>query len=150
MTAERWTPHATVATIITRNDEFLMVEEMSNGARVINQPAGHMEKGEAVIDAAVRETLEETGWEVKPTGLLGLYTYTAPANGVTYHRYCLIAEAIREVPGAELDEGIIGPSWMSIDALRNADNLRSPMVLTCAEDYLSREHYPLDLIIEHP
>jgi 8-oxo-dGTP pyrophosphatase MutT (NUDIX family) len=150
MTAERWTPHATVATIITRDDEFLMVEEMSNGARVINQPAGHIEKGEAVIDAAVRETLEETGWEVKPTGLLGLYTYTAPANGVTYHRYCLIAEAIREVPGAELDDGIIGPSWMSIDALRNADNLRSPMVLTCAEDYLTRKHYPLDLIIEHP
>ena len=72
MTAERWTPHATVATIVTRGDDFLMVEEMSNGARVINQPAGHIEKDEAVIDAAVRETLEETGWEVKPTALLGV------------------------------------------------------------------------------
>jgi len=147
---DRWTPHATVATIVYRDEKFLMVEEFSDGKAVFNQPAGHIEQGETVADAAVRETLEETGWSVAPTGVLGLYTYTAPSNGVTYHRYCLIADAIRHSPDAELDDGIIGPKWMSIDELRNSDRLRSPMVLTCAEDFLARSHYPLDLIIEHP
>ena len=147
---ERWTPHATVATIVVKDDQFLMVEEWSNGQQVLNQPAGHIEQGETVIEAAERETLEETGWLVKASALLGLYTYTAPANAITYHRYCLIADAISRVPDAPLDEGIIGPQWHSIESLRTANNLRSPMVLTCAEDYLKRKHYPLDLIIEHP
>jgi len=149
MTA-RWKPHATVATIVVSDGRFLMVEEMSDGQRVINQPAGHIEKGETVAEAAIRETLEETGWDVRPVALLGLYTYTAPSNGTTYHRYCLIAEPLREIPDASLDDGIIGPKWHTIDELRSLNNLRSPMVLTCAEDYLRREHYPLDLIIEHP
>jgi len=147
---ERWTPHATVATIVYKDDKFLMVEELSDGKHVLNQPAGHIEEGETVIHAAVRETLEETGWHVSPTGLLGLYVYTAPANGITYHRYCLIAEDTGYDPKAELDDGIIGPRWLSIDELRNADNLRSPMVLTCAEDFLRKPHLPLDTIIEHP
>ena len=147
---ERWTPHATVATIVYKDNKFLMVEELSDGRHVLNQPAGHIEKGETVMTAAVRETLEETGWDVTPTALLGLYIYTAPANGITYHRYCLIAEGTQFNAEAELDEGIIGPRWLTIDELRNADNLRSPMVLTCAEDFLRKQHLPLDAIIEHP
>ena len=134
---KRWTPHATVATIVVRDDRFLMVEELSGGEAVFNQPAGHIEAG-------------ETGWHVAITGLLGLYTYTAPANGITYHRYCLIGEAINHDPNAELDEGIIGPQWLTIEELRASKRLRSPMVLTCAEDYISGRHYPLDIITEHP
>ena len=147
--SERWTPHATVATIAVKDDKFLMVEEVSNGKRVINQPAGHIEEGEKVIEAAVRETLEETGWHVKPTALLGLYTYTSPSNQVTYHRYCLIADILKQEPNATLDTGIIGYKWMSIEDLRASKSLRSPMVLTCAEDFLIKSHYPLDIIIEH-
>lgn len=147
---KRWTPHATVAAIVVKDDRFLMVEEISGGQKVFNQPAGHVEQGETIIDATIRETLEETGWAIRPTAIQGLYTYTAPANGVTYHRYCLIAEALHEIPNAQLDNGIIGPQWMSIDELRQSNRLRSPMVLTCAEDYLKNRHFPLDLIIEHP
>jgi len=147
---KRWTPHATVATIVVRDDRFLMVEEISAGEAVFNQPAGHIEAGETIEAAAIRETLEETGWHVTISGLLGLYTYTAPANGITYHRYCLIGEAINHDPDAELDEGMIGPQWLTIEELRASDRLRSPMVLTCMEDYISGRHYPLDVIIEHP
>lgn len=149
--SERWTPHATVATIVERDGRFLMVEEMANGAvPVINQPAGHIEAGETIIDAARRETLEETGWKVEPQGLVGLYVYTAPANGITYHRYCLYAQAIAEQPGTELDDGIIGPRWMSFAELEQSQQLRSPMVLTCVKDYLAGKRYPLDVIVEHP
>lgn len=148
--SKRWTPHATVAAIVVKDDRFLMVEEISGGQKVFNQPAGHLEQGESIIDATVREALEETGWAIKPVALQGLYTFTAPANGVTYHRYCLVAEALHQVADAELDDGIIGPQWLTIDELRQSDRLRSPMVLTCAEDYLKNRRYPLDIIIEHP
>jgi 8-oxo-dGTP pyrophosphatase MutT (NUDIX family) len=147
---ERWTPHATVATLVEHQGRFLMVEEISGGEAVLNQPAGHVEAGETLLEAACRETLEETGWEVKPTAVLGLYTYTSPTNGVTYHRYCFIADAITEVEGAELDQGIIGPRWMTIEELRASKRLRSPMVLTCVEDYLAGKLFSLDVIVEHP
>lgn len=151
MTSERWTPHATVATIVERDGRFLMVEEYAQGnTPVINQPAGHIEEGETVITAARRETLEETGWSVEPRGLVGLYIYTSPVNGVTYHRYCLFADAIAEVPDAILDEGIIGPRWLTLEELQTTAQLRSPMVLTCVEDYVAGKRYPLDVIIEHP
>lgn len=147
---ERWTPHATVAAVVYQDNKFLMVEEISDGQRVINQPAGHIEKDEAILDAVVRESIEETGWNVKPEQLVGLYTYTAPANGVTYHRYCVSATPIAAIPDARLDDGIIGPRWMTIEELRDCPNLRSQMVLTCVEDFLAGKRFPLDVIVEHP
>ncbi|MCY0965370.1 NUDIX hydrolase [Parathalassolituus penaei] len=146
----RWTPHATVATIVEKDGRFLMVEETINGQAVINQPAGHIEEGERILDAACRETLEETGWMVTPTALVGLYTYTAPSNGITYHRYCFSASVDHEIENAVLDNGIVGPRWMTIEELRTCPHLRSQMVLTCVEDYLSGRQYPLNLIVEHP
>lgn len=148
--SQRWTPHATVATVVEQDGRFLMVEELSSGARVINQPAGHIEENETILEAAKRESLEETGWHVEPQQLIGLYTYTAPANGVTYHRYCFFASAIRHDPAAELDSGIIGPKWMTIEELRSCPNLRSQMVLTCVEDYLRGKRFPLEIVVEHP
>ncbi|WP_430462552.1 NUDIX hydrolase [Thalassolituus sp. LLYu03] len=147
---ERWTPHATVATVIEHQGRFLMVKEVALGAEVINQPAGHVEQGETIVAAAVREALEETGWEVAVQGLVGLYIYTAPANGITYHRYCFCGSPVREVPDAQLDDGIVGPVWMTIEELRTSQYLRSPMVLTCVEDYLKGTRYPLSVIVEHP
>jgi len=147
---ERWTPHATVAAVVYKDDKFLMVEEISDGLKVINQPAGHIEANEAILDAVVRESIEETGWDVIPEQLVGLYTYTAPANGVTYHRYCVSARPKHEIPDAVLDDGIIGPRWMTIEELRDCPNLRSQMVLTCVEDFLAGKRFPLDVIVEHP
>jgi 8-oxo-dGTP pyrophosphatase MutT (NUDIX family) len=147
--SERWTPHATVATVIEQDGRFLMVEEVCSGKTVINQPAGHVEQGESILDAARRETLEETGWTAEPKHLIGLYTYTAPSNGVTYHRYCFAAEAGEAVENAVLDDGIIGSRWMTIEELRTSPNLRSEMVLTCVEDYLAGRKFPLEIIVEH-
>ncbi|MFY9179504.1 MAG: NUDIX hydrolase [Venatoribacter sp.] len=145
----RWTPHATVATIVERDGRFLLVEEIAElGSPVLNQPAGHIEKGETVIQAALRETLEETGWQVSVEALLGIYIYAAP-NDITYHRYCLIAKAISPVANAKLDTGIIGPRWLNLDEVRQSTQLRSPMVLRCIEDYLAGKRYPLELISEY-
>jgi len=145
----RWTPHATVACIVERDGRFLLVEEISSGKRVFNQPAGHLEAGEAFVEAARRETLEETGWEVEPEALLGLYTYHAPSNGVTYHRFCFIARALQQIPDAVLDKGIIGPHWMTRDEIAALGPLlRSQLVIRCIDDYLRGVRYPLDFIQE--
>ena len=144
-----WTPHATVACIVERGEKFLFVEEHSNNKRVFNQPAGHVEKDESVFDAAIRETLEETGWTIVLTGFVGFYVYTAPENGVTYHRYCFVGRPI-EHTHTELDKGIVAAHWLSIDDLKvRKDHLRSPLVWKCLEDYLSRPKLPLDIIHEH-
>lgn len=146
-----WTPHATVAAIVERQGSFLLVEEKSHGAVVFNQPAGHVEAHESLLDATRRETLEETGWQVEPTSLVGIYTYTAPENGVTYYRFCYQCEALTHSPEHPLDSDIIAPHWLTLDDVRRRQaQLRSPLVLQCLQDYLAGKRFPLDLVYEHP
>lgn len=146
-----WTPHATVATIVEKDGKFLFVDEMADGQRVLNQPAGHVDEREPILQAALRETLEETGWEVEITHLVGIYTYTAPHNQVTYYRFCYAATPVREVPGAELDHDIIGPVWLSPEELAaRPEQWRSPLVMKCVQDYLAGHRFPLELVYEHP
>lgn len=144
-----WTPHATVAVIVEDpKGRFLLVEELSRGRVVFNQPAGHVEEDEAILDAVRRETLEETGWEVEPEHFLGVYTYKAPANGVTYYRFCYSAKALTHVTD-QLDTGIIAAHWLHLDDIRKlGDRLRSPLVLACIEDYRNGRRYPLDVVVD--
>jgi ADP-ribose pyrophosphatase YjhB (NUDIX family) len=145
-----WTPHATVATIIERDGLFLMVEENAGSQRVFNQPAGHVEEDETLASAAVRETLEETGWRVRPDYLVGLYTYKAPSNGVTYYRFCYAATALEQLENYALDDDIIAAHWLTRGELQQRSaQLRSPLVLQCIDDYLAGRHYPLDFVTEH-
>ena len=143
----RFTPHVTVATIVEDQGRFLLVEEMADGRAVFNQPAGHLEADESLIAAALRETLEETGWDVELTGVTGIYLYTAPSNGVTYQRVCFTARPLRQRPQHPLDEGIIGPRWLSRDELAaQPERWRSELVLRCIDDYLTGTVHPLTLI----
>jgi 8-oxo-dGTP pyrophosphatase MutT (NUDIX family) len=152
---ERWTPHATVATIVEKDGKFLLVEErrlindQGELGIVYNQPAGHVDEGESIMAAAIRETLEETRWQVKLTHLVGIYIFTAPANGVTYHRYCFAAEAIMHHPSSKLDDGILDAKWFSWEEIQQLNNLRSPLVKRCIQDHINGKQYPLDLIYEH-
>lgn len=144
-----WTPHATVAVVVEdEQGRFLMVEESSRGQIVFNQPAGHVEKDERILDAALREALEETGWRVRVDYFLGLYTFTAPTNGVTYYRFCFAATALSRVTD-KLDDDIIAAHWLTLEELKEQkDKLRSPLVLQCIEDYRSGRRFPLDVIVE--
>ncbi|MDW3711497.1 MULTISPECIES: NUDIX hydrolase [unclassified Pseudomonas] len=143
----RFTPHVTVATLVEDQGRFLMVEEISDGRAVLNQPAGHLEADESLIQAALRETLEETGWEVELTAVTGIYLYTAPSNGVTYQRVCFAARPLRHCPERELDTGIIGPRWLTRDELlAHREQWRSPLIIRCIDDYLAGERFPLSLI----
>lgn len=144
----RWLAHVTVATIVEDEGRFLLVEETSADKKpVFNQPAGHLEANESLLEAAVRETLEETGWDVELTAVTGIYLYTAPSNGVTYQRVCFAARPLHHHAERELDDGILGAHWMTREELAaQPERWRSHLVLDCIDDYLRGERYPLSLI----
>lgn len=146
-----WEPHVTVAVVVERDGRFLLVEEAAELGRVVyNQPAGHVEKGETLEQAAVREALEETGWDVTLTAFLGLYVYTPPFNrDLTYYRACYLADGITHHAERALDTGILRAVWMSRDELAASDRLRSPLVLRCVDDALAGQRFPLALVHEH-
>ena len=143
----QWQAHVTVATIVEDQGRFLIVEELKGGKAVLNQPAGHLDPDETLQNAAVRETLEETGWDVELTSVIGIYLYTAPSNGVTYQRICFAAKPLRHHPEYQLDDGIIGPLWLTRDQLQaEQERWRSELVMRCLDDYLSGEHFSLSLL----
>ena len=147
-----WQPDVTVATIVVRDGRLLCVEERSNGKLVINQPAGHLEPDESLLQAAVRETREETGWIVRPTHFIGAYQWKAPPranekDGRHYLRFAIAADALEEIPGAQLDESIVRALWLTPEELQVlAPRHRSPLVWRTVADYLGGHRYPLSLL----
>ncbi|MES2012846.1 MAG: NUDIX hydrolase [Pseudomonadota bacterium] len=143
----QWMPHATVAAIIENNGKFLLVEETTDRGNRFNQPAGHLEDNETILDAVVRETLEETAYTFKPESLLGIYHWKHEHNDTTYLRFAFIGSVSDHQPDLALDDGIIRAVWMSIEEIRDkAMLMRSPQVLTCIEDYMNGRKFPLSVL----
>ncbi len=142
-----WYAHVTVATIVEDAGRFLLVEELIDGQLVLNQPAGHLERDESLIEAAVRETLEETAWTVAIEGVVGIGLYKAPTNDVTYYRTTFFAKALHYDKARTLDAGITQALWLTLSEVRaQSTRLRSPMVLTVLEQYLAGHRYPLSMV----
>ena len=144
---QRWKPNVTVAAVIYKDDKYLVVEEKSHERIVINQPAGHIEENESLVEAVCREVLEETAYEFNPDSLIGTYLYPNSTDEITYLRFCFTGTTGTHHPEQQLDDGIIRAVWMSMEELlANEDQLRSPLVLQCIDDYLAGIRYPLDLL----
>ena len=144
-----WVPHVTVATVIEDSGRYLMVEERDNvsGELVFNQPAGHLEAAESLPAAALRETLEETGWEITLVCVQGIALYTAPAKQITYCRTTFLGKPRRQVASAVLDTDIHATHWLDYEAiLASSAKMRSPLVLASIEQHRRGVCYPLDLI----
>lgn len=142
-----WKPRATVAALCERDGKYLLVREEADGKRVFNQPAGHLEPNETLVQAVVRETLEETRYVFEPTALLGIYRYQPrPGNPDTYLRFLFRGE-VGEIIDGPLDDEILAVEWLSYDQVLDfrAEH-RSPMVMQAIEDSRNRPGYPLDLI----
>jgi 8-oxo-dGTP pyrophosphatase MutT (NUDIX family) len=146
-----WKPHVTVAAVIEQHGKFLLVEEETEDGIRINQPAGHWEPNENLIEGAVREALEETGRHFTPTHLLGIYNWSRPAGNATYLRFAFIGTVSEPVPGHKLDQGIVRAIWMSSEEIaHDAARHRSPLVLRCVQDYLTGKRSSLDLLTHYP
>lgn len=144
-----WKPHVTVAAIVEREGRFLVVEEQTSDGIRINQPAGHLESGESIVDAVVRETREETAWLFQPKGLVGVYRWPHPQKDITYIRFAFAGDVSQHDPQQALDSGIIRALWMSYDDLLDCrQEHRSPQVLSCVNDYLKSNIVPLDFLNE--
>lgn len=146
--AIRWQGHVTVACIVEREGRFLLVEERDGGGGlVLNQPAGHWDEGETLLQAAARETLEESAWEVELTALVGLYDYKPAHLDHGFLRVAFAARPLRHHPQRKLDSGIERAIWLSREELAACPrHHRSPMVLRGVDDYLAGRRLPLDLI----
>jgi ADP-ribose pyrophosphatase YjhB (NUDIX family) len=143
-----WRPDVTVATIVPRNGRFLIVEEVSDGRLVLNQPAGHLEPLESLAHAAARETFEETGWHIELTGLLGLYQWHRPEDDFHVLRVAFIAAPLRYDAAHVLDTGIVRALWLTREELAaQADRHRSPMVLRNVDDFLAGQPHSLDSLV---
>ena len=144
-----WKPHVTVAALVEREGRFLMVEEKDGAHIVYNQPAGHLDEGEGLTDAVVRETFEETAWQFRPTSIIGVYRWMNPHNRHTYLRVCFNGVCEKHDAARRLDKGIVRALWLTRgELLELGPRLRSPMVLHCVDDYLAGKHYPLELLNE--
>jgi 8-oxo-dGTP pyrophosphatase MutT (NUDIX family) len=142
-----WNPEVTVAAIVERDGRFLMVEERIGGRLVLNQPAGHLEDRETLIEAVVRETREETAWRLTPAALVGTYLWRNPDNGRSFLRFAFCGTADDHAPDQPLDTGIVRAVWLSHEQLlAQPARLRSPLVLRCLEDYLRGARQPLESV----
>lgn len=139
-------PDVTVAAIVERDGRFLVVQERAARRVVLNQPAGHLEDGESLLQAVVRETFEETGYPFVPHAVTGLYLWRG-AGERTFLRVAFSGIVGDRANGAPLDRAIIRTAWISREQLRERETeLRSPLVLLCIDDYLRGARYPLELL----
>ncbi len=141
-----WKPAATVAAVIERDGKFLLVEEISDGRRVLNQPAGHLDPGESLVAACVREALEETAHRFTPQSLVGIYRWHyAPADN-TFLRFAFAGRLEGVDAGRRLDTEIVAVHWLSREDLASKPDMhRSPLVMRCVDDYLAGRRFPLDV-----
>lgn len=149
-----WKPSVTVAAVIERDAHFLLVEEETSDGIRFNQPAGHLDPGESLIEAVSREALEETAHEFMPTALVGMYMsrYLSNRTGeeVTYLRFAFAGE-VGAALDRPLDVGILRAVWMTREEMEACRDLhRSPLVLQCVDDYLQGKRSPLSVIFTHP
>jgi 8-oxo-dGTP pyrophosphatase MutT (NUDIX family) len=142
-----WNPEVTVAAVVERDGRFLVVEERIAGRLVLNQPAGHLEDAETLLDAVIRETREETAWRFTPEALVGTYLWRNPVNERSFLRFAFCGEVDDHHPLQPLDTGIVRAFWLShLQLLNQSARRRSPLVLRCVEDFLQGKRQPLDSV----
>jgi 8-oxo-dGTP pyrophosphatase MutT (NUDIX family) len=146
-TAEIWRPHVTVACVVADGDRYLMVEEEVNGRLVYNQPAGHLDDGESLLAAALRETLEETGWTVELQHLIGVHQWRSTEHGDAVVRFSFAARPLSHDTDRPLDTDIRRALWLTRgEIVELGERLRSPMVLLSIDAWLAGQRLPLDTL----
>jgi 8-oxo-dGTP pyrophosphatase MutT (NUDIX family) len=142
-------PDVTVAAVAETAGRFLVVEERINRQLVLNQPAGHVERGETLLAAVAREAREETAWRFQPQALVGVYLWRNPTSGRSILRFAFTGPVTHHDAAQRLDRGIVRTHWLTRNDLQERESrLRSPLVLRCVDDYLAGQRQPLDAVAQ--
>jgi 8-oxo-dGTP pyrophosphatase MutT (NUDIX family) len=150
LTREVWKPNVTVAAVCEKDGKFLLVEEETEDGLRINQPAGHLEPGEALVDAVIRETFEETAFNFQPEYLVGVYSWRQAARDVTYLRFAFAGKVTFHDATRTLDKGIVRALWLGADEIRaSVSHHRSPLLMRCVDDFRAGHRFPLDLLVHY-
>ncbi len=116
-----------VGCLIKKDGRYLLVQENQESARGLwNLSAGHVDKGESLEAAAIREVKEETGFNVRLLSQIALYHEEA-------------SKSVKHVYSAEIIDGelhsqegeILQVKWLSfeeIQAIQKAGKIRAPWV----------------------
>ncbi|MBK6598234.1 MAG: NUDIX hydrolase [Proteobacteria bacterium] len=137
-------PTVTVAAIAERDGKYLVIEERIRGRLVLTQPGGHVEDGETLVEAIIREALEESACDFTPSYLISTYLSRNAATGHATLRFNFAGTVAGPDSRRTLDRGIERMLWMSGAELRGAEaRLRSPQVLRCIADYEAGMRNPL-------
>jgi 8-oxo-dGTP pyrophosphatase MutT (NUDIX family) len=139
-------PKVTVAAVIERDGRFLFVEELQDGRRVLNQPAGHLDPGETLVAACAREVMEETAHRFEPAALVGIYRWHYKPADATFLRFCFAGNVLA-VEDKPLDKEILELHWFNVRELKaRSQQHRSPLVQQCVDDYLAGRRFSLDVL----
>ena len=142
-----WTPRVTVAAVIERDGRFLLVEEETEDGLALNQPAGHLDEHESLLEGVARETLEETAFTFRPDFLIGVYLWQSREKGLTYLRFAFAGTLLGHDPGRPLDTGIVRTLWLTSDEIAaEVHRHRSPLVQRCIDDYRAGHRHSLDVL----
>jgi 8-oxo-dGTP pyrophosphatase MutT (NUDIX family) len=145
-----WKPNVTVAAVVEQNGKYLLVEEQTSSGILFNQPAGHLEPDESIIQGAIRETLEETGYTFIPQWVLGIYQWHSLADNTTYLRFAFTGSVTDHDASRALDEGILRVGWFGVDEIRETTYChRSPLVMRCVADHLAGKRYSLEILTHY-
>jgi 8-oxo-dGTP pyrophosphatase MutT (NUDIX family) len=143
-----WKPNVTVAAVVARDGKFLLVEEETDEGLAFNQPAGHLERGESLVAAVIRETREESAYDFQPTHLVGIYHWQHPSKDLTYLRFAFAGELRGFDPDRRLDTGIVAARWLDFDeVVAVQERHRSPLVRRCIDDLRAGRRYPLESLV---
>ena len=142
-----WRPHVTVASVVARDNRYLMVEEEIGDRLMLNQPAGHLDEDEPLTAAAVRETLEETGWRIALDHLVAVHQWRSVEHGEWVLRFSFAGHLLEHEPERPLDAGIRRALWLErAEIAARAEALRSPMILSSIDAWLAGARLPLDTL----
>lgn len=142
-----WKPHVTVAAVIERDGRFLLVEETTDNGLSFNQPAGHLEPGEDLINAIKREVWEETAWFFEPEALVAVQLWRKTPAAPSFVRFCFTGSVHSHAPSQALDSDIVAVHWLQQREIEAKQaQLRSPLVLLSIEQYLAGQRYPLSIL----
>lgn len=144
-------PNITMACVVHCKGKFLFVEEIEYGKRTLNQPAGHLEKDESILQGASRELYEETGIRAEMQKLVKIYQWHAPRSQTDYLRFVFALELDDWVDVTPLDSDITRGLWLTLEEFnayveQDGQCARNPLVIQAIQDYLHGDGYPLDIL----